>query len=157
MSRTMTDPLDDWRFLVGKWKGSCTDQFGTKGTIEGECETTVELEGKFIVTTGTNVSKGKLVHRAMSVMFYDQLTGKMRRKTFFSYGFVNNEIEVSRNQDEIIFEVEMEPTPPPYQGTRTRSFVRKVSGNRISTGLMMAPKQSGEFKKYGEMFMDRIE
>lgn len=82
-------------------------------------------------------------------MFYDDVEQKFKRKTFFSYGFVNNEVEHSRSENEIKFDVTMEPLPKQFRGTRWRSFIRKISNNKLAVGLEVT-KEGEAFKPYGE-------
>jgi hypothetical protein len=150
-------PLDDWRFLVGKWKSrtEAENQFGEKGVVEGEAVTTFEPSEKFIMTTGESRNEGQLLNRSVSILFYDPIVQKFRRKTFFSYGFVNNEVESSRGNGEIIFDITMEPLPKQFEGTRWRSFMRKISDTKIAVGLEVA-KGNEDFKSYGETILTKV-
>ena len=68
--------------------------------------------------TGENWSEGKLLNKSISIFFYDGIGKKFRRKTFFSYGFVNNEVECARTKNEITFDIIMEPLPKQFEGTK---------------------------------------
>lgn len=152
---TTKGPLDDWRFLVGTWKGKTkSGQFGVKGTIDGTATFTCEPSSLFITATGENRSEGELVNKSISILFYDTAEGKFRRKTFFSYGFVNNEVEHTRTGNEIKFDITMEPTPKQYEGVRQRSYVRKISETKIATGLEFA-RGKEDFKKFGESILEK--
>ena len=85
-------------------------------------------------------------------MFFDGAEQKFKRKTFFSYGFVNNEVEYLRNEKEVRFDITMEPLSKSFQGTRWRSFTRKISEDKVAVGLEVT-KESEEFKSYGETIM----
>ena len=147
----MTSPLDGWRFLIGEWKGESKTEreFGEKGKIEGAMACTSDPSDKFIMSKGESWSAGQLVNKSISILFYDDAEQKFRRKTFFSYGFVNNEVECSRDKSEINFDVTMEPMPKQFKGTQWRSFIRKISDSKVIVGLEMA-KQGEAFKSYGE-------
>jgi len=147
-------PLDDWRFLIGTWKGTAKDEFGEKGVIEGVAVFSYEPSDAFITVTGENRCEGRLLNKSIGILFYDSRAQKFKRKTFFSYGFVNNEVEYARTKTEIKFDVETEPLPKEFEGTRWRSFIRKISENKIATGLEVA-RGSGEFKKYGESILQK--
>jgi hypothetical protein len=149
-------PLDDWRFLVGTWKGSAKDQFGEKGIIEGTVVFSLEPSEKFIMGKHEGYSESRLLSKSVTLLFYDSLKQKFRRKSFFSYGFVNNEVECAGNKDEIKFDVTMEPLPKSFEGTRWRSFLRKISDKELAMGLEVA-KQGEEFKKYGESILHKTE
>jgi len=140
---------------VGKWKGTSKDEFGEKGIIENTAVFTMEPSEKFIMATGEARSKGRLLNKSISLMFYDSREGRFKRKAFFSYGFVNNEVECVRNKNEIRFDITMEPLPKSFEGTKWRSFIRKISADEIATGLETA-KEGEEFKKYGETIMKKI-
>jgi hypothetical protein len=118
----MVSPLDSWKLLVGEWKGESKTgkEFGEKERVEG---TTFSLEPseKFIISKGEAWSGGRLVNKSISAMFYDSVEQKFKRKTFFSYGFVNNEVEHSRSENEIKFHVTIEPPQKQFAGTRWRS------------------------------------
>jgi len=142
------DPLSNWHFLIGKWKGGSTDQFGDEGEIVSTAHFSKEL-GKFIMGKIDSFRKGKLENASVSMMFYDPRDEKFRRKTFFSYGFVNNEVEYESSEDEIRFMVESEPTPQAFDGMRWRSYIKKISDNEIRLGLESA-KEGEAFESYGE-------
>ena len=148
-------PLDDWRFLIGIWKGkTAPGQFGTGGALEGTAIFTCEPSSLFITATGENRSEGELVNKSISILFYDTAEGKFRRKTFFSYGFVNNEVEHTRTDKEIKFDITMEPMPKQYEGVRQRSYIRKISDTRIAMGLEFA-RGKEEFKNFGESILEK--
>ncbi len=122
---SQNSPLNDWRFLVGNWKGKAEDEFGEKGITESVTEFSMEPSEKFITGKGESWNQGRLVNRSITFLFYDNIAQKFRRKSFFSYGFVNNEVEYTRSKDEIRFNVEVEPNPKQFEGIRWRSYMRK--------------------------------
>lgn len=152
----MSSPLDSWKFLVGEWKGETKDedQFGEKEKVEGTATFTLDPSERFIMSQGEARSGGKLLNKSISIMFYDDAEGKLKRKTFFSYGFVNNEVEYSRTESEIRFEVTMEPKQEQFAGTQWRSFIRKISNDKIALGLEVR-KEGEPFKSYGEEILVR--
>ena len=148
-------PLDEWRFLIGTWKGKATGgQFGEKDTIEGNAVFSTEPGAMFIMSTGENWSGGQLLHKSISIMFYDGVAMKFRRKTFFSYGFVNNEVECARTKNEITFDVTMEPLPKQFEATKWRSYIKRISNTKIATGLQTS-KDGKQFKSYGESILEK--
>jgi hypothetical protein len=148
-------PLDEWRFLIDKWKGkTAPGQFGIKGTIQGAVVFECEPSSLFITGKEENQSEGQLVNKNVSILFYDSAEGKFNRKTFFSYGFVNNEVECERTDEEIKFDIRMEPVAKQYEGVRQRSYIRKMSNTRIATGLEFA-KGKEEFKNFGEAVFEK--
>jgi hypothetical protein len=144
-------PLDDWRFLVGTWRSRAEGQFGEKGVAVFS----FEPGETFIMARGENWCEGRLLNKSVSVLFYDGAVGKFRRKSFFSYGFVNNEVECARTGDEIRFDIIMEPLPRQFEGMRWRSYVRKISDSQVAMGLEVAEKGEGEFKNYGETILTK--
>jgi len=148
-SLSASSPLDEWRFLVGTWKGTSKDEFGEKGVIENVVTFSLEPGERFIMAKGEAHCEGRLLNSGISLLFYDKAADKFRRKSFFSYGFVNNEVEYSRSSSEIRFDISIEPLPKQFEGTRWRSFIKKLAENRITLGLEMAQGEE-EFKSYGE-------
>ena len=153
---TSNSPLHEWRFLVGTWKGrSKAGQFGEEGVIEGKAVFSCEPSESFIMSIGENRCEGRLLNKSISVLFYDDGEKKFRRKTFFSYGFVNNEVECARTKDTIRFDITTEPLSKQVgPGMLWRSTVRKISDTKIATGLEMA-KPGQEFKSYGESILEK--
>jgi len=149
-----SSPLDEWRFLVGEWKSKTKNQFGEKGIVEGKAVFSMEPSDKFLMTKGEAWCEGRLLNKSISILFYDSVEQKFKRKTFFSYGFVNNEVECYRSSTEIKFDVKMEPLPKQFEGTRWRSYIQKISENKIATGLETA-KGDEEFQSYGETVATR--
>jgi hypothetical protein len=149
-------PLDKWRFLIGMWKSSAKGQFGEKGVVEGVTVISYEPSEAFIMAKGENSCEGWLLYKSISILFYDNTEKKFRRKTFFSYGFVNNEVECARSKDEIRFDITMEPLPNQFEEMRWRSFIRKISDDKAAMGLEVA-KKGEDFKNYGETILTKIE
>lgn len=150
-----SSPLDEWRFLVGTWKGKAEGgQFGEKATVEGIAVFSFEPSDVFIMGTGENRCEGRPLNKTISMLFYDNTEKKFRRKTFFSYGFVNNEVECARTKNEVKFDITMEPLPKQFEGTRWRSFIRKISDDRVAMGMEVA-KDGKEFQNYGESILER--
>jgi hypothetical protein len=152
---SVASALDKWRFLVGTWKGKAEgDQFGQKGAVEGTAVISCEPSAMFIMATGENWCGGQLLNKSVSILFYDDVERKFKRKTFLSYGFVNNEVECARIKNEIKFDISMEPLPKQFERTRWRSFIRKISDDKIAMG-MEVEKEGGEFKPYGETILEK--
>lgn len=150
-------PLDDWRFLIGNWRGESEGgQFGVKGKIEGTVTFSYEPSALYISGTSENRSEGHLVNKHISVLFYDGVEKKLKRKTFFSYGFVDNEVEFRRTKNEIIFDVVHEPFQKQYKGTRFRSILKRYSSKRIGTGIEIA-RDGEDYKRFGETILDKVE
>jgi hypothetical protein len=149
-----TSPLDAWKSLVGAWRGTSKDAFGETGVIENVAVFTLEPGERFLTARGEATCEGRLLNRSLAVMFYDKATGKFRRETFFSYGFVNHETECARTDAEIRFDVRTEPLPKEFEGMRWRSYIRRISEDEIATGLEAA-KGDGPFEPYGESRLRR--
>lgn len=151
-------PLADWKFLIGTWKGKTEGgQFGEKGVIEGTAIFRLEPSESFIMGTGENRCEGRLLNKGISILFYDDGEKKFRRKTFFSYGFVNNEVECERTKDMIKFDITTEPLSKQVgPGMKWRSTIRKISNNKIATSLQMAKPGEG-FQSYGEEILEKAE
>ncbi len=152
----MTSPLDDWRFLIGTWNGkSESGMFGEKGVVEGRVVFSCDPGESFIMSSGENHCEGRLLNKAVSFLFYDDGERKFRRKTFFSYGFVNNEVECERTENSIRFDITTEPLSKQVgPGMLWRSTLRKISDTKIATGLEAA-KPGQKFKSYGESILEK--
>lgn len=142
-------PLDRWKFLIGHWKGTANDEFGEEGIVESSHVFSAELGERFITGKHETWNAGQLVHKAASFLYYDPRIGRFRCKDVYSYGFVNNEVEYERTDDEIRFEVVVEPSPKQFEGVRWRSYIRKISDNKIAMGLEWS-KGEGKFELFGE-------
>ena len=90
-----------------------------------------------------------------SLMYYDPGRDRFLRKTAFSYGFVNNEVEYFRDGNVIRFEIEMEPVTAFFVGTRWRSFTEKVSEDEVREGLEVA-KGDGDYENFGITVLKRV-
>jgi hypothetical protein len=131
-------------------------QFGQKGVIEGTTVFSCEPSAMFIMGVGENRCEGRLLHKSISILFYDDVEKKFKRKTFFSYGSVDVEMECARTKDEINFDVTHEPVQKQYEETCMRSFLRKISERKIATGLEIA-KKGAEFKQFGESILEKVQ
>jgi hypothetical protein len=153
---TSNSPLDEWKFLIGTWKGQTkAGQFGEKGVIEGKAVFSLEPSESFIMGSGENWCEGRLLNKSISILFYDDGEKRLKRKTFFSYGFVNNEVECARTEDSVKFDINTEPSSKQVgPGMLWRSTIRKISDTKIATGLEIA-KPGQEFKSYGESILEK--
>jgi hypothetical protein len=151
----ISTPLQNWHFLVGEWRGYSKDQFGGEGLIETSSLFTLEMNARYLMSVHEARRKGSLENQSMALMFYDARYGRFIRKTFFSYGFVNNEVEYKSSDSEIRFEVVSEPTPEAFDKMRWRSYIRKISDNEVRMGLESA-KEGEDFDSYGESIMERV-
>ncbi|MFW9767850.1 MAG: hypothetical protein ACFFF9_01025 [Candidatus Thorarchaeota archaeon] len=150
------NPLEDWYFLIGEWEGGSTDQFDEEGTIKTSEVYTLELNGVYIMGRHDAFNKdGNLIHKALSMLYYDRHNKIMLRKTFYSYGFTNNEVELERTDDMIRFEVVQEPIPQAFDGMKWRSYIKKVSETEIRDGLEVC-KPGEDFSSYGESVSKKI-
>jgi len=145
----VSSPLDKWRFLIGSWRGTAENEFGEEGVVDSIHVFSEKLGGEYITGKHEAWNAGKLVHKAASFLYYDPMQGKFRRKEIYSYGFVYNEVEYARTDGEIRFEVVSEPSPKQFAGTRWRSYIRKISDDKIAMGMECA-KDEGKFESFGE-------
>ena len=147
---TSENPLNDWLFLLGTWKGRSENEFGGEGVVETTSIFSLELGDNFIHGKSESIRNGAVENQ--SIMFYDKRNKRFIRKTFFNYGFVNNEVEFERSKSEIRFEVVSEPMPQAFDGMKWRSYIRKISDKEIRMGLEVA-KPDENFSSYGDSIM----
>jgi hypothetical protein len=82
--------LERLDFLLGRWKGRSTDQFGEKGIIESSLECTKELDGRFLQLRGESTKDGSIINRAITFITFNSRAGKYISKRMWSYGFIEN-------------------------------------------------------------------
>jgi hypothetical protein len=150
------NPIENWYFLVGTWKGESKDQFGGEGVLDVTHTFSLELNDRFIMNRSEAYREGKLENAEIGIMFYDVRNKKFLRKTFFTYGFVNNEVESYSSDTEIHFDVVSEPTPQAFDGMKWKSSLRKISENEISEGLYFAKEVEVFYQDYGEVVLKRV-
>ena len=150
-------PLGDWRFLVGEWKAASSEEneFGEEGVIEGRHVFTEELTGNYIMCKHRSWQGERHVNSSISLMYYDPGADRFLRKSAFSYGFVNNEVEYYRDEKIIRFDIAIEPLPEMFKGTRWRSFIEKVSEDVVREGLEIA-KGDGDYENFGITVLKRV-
>ncbi|MFX1602024.1 MAG: hypothetical protein ACFFCK_00970 [Promethearchaeota archaeon] len=151
----ISSPLENWHFLVGEWRGYSKDQFGGEGLIETSSLFTLEMNARYLMSVHEARKEGSLENQSMALMFYDTRNGRFLRKTFFSYGFVNNEVEYESTDSEIRFEITSEPTPEDFDKMRWRSYICKISDNEVRMGLESAIEGENPVS-YGETIMERV-
>lgn len=149
--------LDKWKFLVGKWKAWSNeeDAFGEEGIVEGDHEYKLDLGGGFITQRERSYQGEREIHTMLGVMFFDEEAKLLRRKSFFSYGFVNNEVEIERGEGFVRFQITMEPIPEFFKGMQWRSYIRKVSDDEVVEALESS-KDGVEYTLFGETRMTRV-
>ena len=143
-------------YLIGTWKHRSENQFGEQGVIEGVGEYAHDPSEMFIVNSGESRSNGKLVNRAVSYLLWDNNIQKYIRKSFFSYGWILNEIGDLHDKRLVFDVVSIDGEPDFFKGTKWRSFIQKYSDNEIGTGLEVA-KGNGPFTLYGETRAKRVQ
>lgn len=147
--------LERLDFLVGRWKGASKDQFGEKGIIESSLECTRELDGRFLQLRGESTKDGTVINRAVTFITFDSRAGKYISKRMWSYGFIENGEGRWEDDETLMFEIRFDNEPPPFAGTRWRSFIRRYSDNEIGHGLYNA-KEGEQFQLYGETRQSRV-
>lgn len=150
--------MDEWKFLEGKWKARSVEEgaFSEEGYVEGDHEIRVDLGGKFLVHRERSYQGEREIHTMLGVIFYDEEEGLLRRKNFFSYGFVNNEVEIERDEGFVRFKITMEPVPEFFKGTHWRSYLRKVSDDVVLDALESS-KDGVNYELFGETRMERVD
>jgi hypothetical protein len=125
---------------VGEWKAAAVGdgEFGEEGVVEGKHIFTEVLGGKFIMGAHESWEGERYVHDSIDFMYYDPGSDRFLRKSAFSYGFVNNEVEYYRNERVIRFDVVMARGRP---GGRR---LRELRGHRAEAGLVLVPLSKTE-------------
>ena len=149
------NPLEDWNFLIGEWQGQSKDPESEEGIIETSDVYSLELNGVYIMGKHKAVKDGKVIHESISLMYYDRRNKKLRRKSAYSYGFVNNEVEFERTSDVVRFDVVQEPSPQAFDGMRWRSYIKKISEDEIREGLEVA-KGEEYFTNYADNVSKKV-
>lgn len=148
--------LERLDFLVGRWKGRSTDQFGEKGIIESNLECTKELDGRFLQLRGESTKDGSVINRAITFVTFDSRAGKYISKRMWSYGFIENGEGEWEDDGTLMFEIKFDNPPPGFAGTRWRSFIRRYSDSEIGHGLYTA-NEGEEYQLYGETRQSRVQ
>ncbi|MGY5877213.1 MAG: hypothetical protein RTU30_15785 [Candidatus Thorarchaeota archaeon] len=148
-------PLTEWTFLIGDWKGVSEGKYDEEGVIQSSVSFSQEPSERYFMGRHKVHKDGDFVNSSISFMFFDGTDKKFRRKTVFSYGFINNEVEYFRDEKEIRFEVEVEPFHPGFVGLRWRSYIKRISETEIAMGLESV-KEGEEFTNYGETTYKRV-
>lgn len=152
---TTVEPLKRLEFLLGRWQSRAENQFGEKGVIESTFECRHDPSDRFIATIGESTSEGKLVNRGASYLTWDANIGKYVRKSFYSYGWILNEVG-SLIGDRLVFDVvSIDGEPEYFRGMKWRSFIQKYSEDEIGTGLEVS-KEGGPYQLYGESRAKRV-
>jgi hypothetical protein len=60
---------------------------------------------RFIMAREAARTGDQLLHQCIRLMFFDEKQDRLRRMSFFSYGFGDNETECAWTDDEIEFDV----------------------------------------------------
>jgi hypothetical protein len=149
------NPLRDWHFLIGEWKGQSKDPESDEGVIITSDVYTLEMSGVYIMGRHKAVKDGKVIHESMSLMYYDKRYRKFRRKSAFSYGFINNEVEFERTSESVWFDAVSEPSPQAFDGMRWRSYIKKISESEIREGLEVA-KGEEDFTNYADNVSKKV-
>lgn len=149
--------IDDWKTLIGEWKArsSQENEFGEEGYVDSVHKFKMDLGDGFITGRERSYQGDKEIHTMLSVLWYDGEEDLFRRKSFFSYGFVNNEVEYYRDENTLRFEITMEPITPFFKGTKWRSYITKVDDDTLIEGLESS-KDGGEYTLLGETVMKRV-
>ena len=145
----MASPLEEWKFLIGKWKGKTIYQLNDEGNITSKYEFKLEPSEKFIHSKHEAHNKDGLVNKSLSYLYYDSNDNKFKRKSIFSYGFINNEIEYFHDDNSIHFEIKIEPLPTGFEGIDWRSYLKKISETEVVAGLELR-KEGEQYKTYNE-------
>jgi hypothetical protein len=141
--------IERLRFLLGRWKGRYTDQFGQKGTLESTLECTREPGEHFIQLKGETTKDGEPLNQAVEFITYDSAIRKYIYKRMWSMGFIENGVGGWKDSSTLLFKIRFDSEPRFFRGTRWQSFIRRYSKDEISTGLYSARKGQ-RYRLYGE-------
>jgi hypothetical protein len=148
--------MDRLSFLVGRWKGRSSDQFGEKGILESSSECTRELGDRFLQIRGETRKDGAILNQSIDFITYDSKVRKYIRKRMWSYGFIENGEGEWENDNTIVFQIAYNNAPLGFEGTLWKGFIRRYSNNEIGHGLLTA-KKGEDYKLYGESRAHRVE
>lgn len=141
--------LENWQFLIGKWEGKVIKQLEDEGDIISKIEFNKEKEENFIVGKQRSINEKGFVNSSLIILLYDKEKEMFLRKSIFAHGFVNNEIEIKgENINRIEFHVAVEPYPDNFKGIYWRSFIEKLSENKIQMGLKMRRDNDDKFTDF---------
>jgi hypothetical protein len=148
--------MDRISFLVGRWFGRYSDQFGQKGILESNSVCELVLGGRFLQWVGKTTKDGAPLNESLQFIGYDETKGKYVFKRLWSYGFIENGEGQWDDSDRITFDItSVENAPTWFEGTRWRSFIRRYGADEIGHGLFAA-KEGEDYQLYGESKVTRV-
>jgi len=147
--------LDRLDFLVGKWRGASTDQFGEKGVIVSSLECVRDLDGRFLRLLGESTKDGALLNSAVTFITYSSREQRYISKRMWSYGFIENGEGTWEDDQTLMFRIRFDNPPPDFSGTLWKSFIRRYGPDEIGHGLYTA-KEGDQYKLYGETRQRRV-
>ena len=147
--------LDRLDFLVGKWRGTSTDQFGEKGVIVSTMECKKDLDGRFLQLRGESTKDGAVLNRAVTYITFASKTQTYISKRMWSYGFVENGEGKWEDDSTLMFQIKFDNPPPDFSGTLWKSFIRKYGDDEIGHGLYTA-REGEKYRLYGETRQSRV-
>ena len=152
----MDDQLKALSFLIGKWKGTAKDQFGSKGTIETSYTYALEPSEKFISCRYENYQDGKPVNRGALFLMFDRNLGKFVWKDVISYGWISNGVGEWKDDRLTVDIVSIDGEPDYFKGLKLRNFIQKSSDDEIVDGVETA-RQGEDFRLFGKINARRIQ
>lgn len=153
-TRVMSE-IEKLSFLVGRWKGRSTDQFGEKGILESTYECTREPSEHFIQIRGETRKEGRVLNRAVQFIAYDARIKRYVSKRMWSMGFIENGVGGWKDANTLMFQIKFDNEPRFFVGTLWRSFIRRYGEDEIGTGLYTA-KRGQRYRLYGESKAFRV-
>jgi len=143
-------------FLLGRWEGRSTGQFGEKGTLVSTLECTKEPGDRFLQLRGETRKDGSLLNSGIGFITYDSRMKRYIWKRIWSYGFIENGEGDWEDENTLVFQiVKFDVEPEGFAGSRWKSFIRRYGEDEIGHGLYTA-KAGEEYRLYGETRAKRI-
>jgi hypothetical protein len=143
-------------FLIGRWRGLSTDQFGEKGNLVSTLECVKEPGDRFLQVKGETRKDGSLLNSGIGFITYDPKMKKYIWKRIWSYGFIENGEGDWEDENTLVFQiVKFDVEPEGFAGSRWKSFIRRYGEDEIGHGLYTA-KTGEEYRLYGETRAKRI-
>lgn len=152
----MTNLMNQWNFLKGKWESDPETHIGNESNTINKATISQRPSEQFLFMINEAYRSGNTQGEGWNLFYYDDVIDRLMCKSIHGMGFVVNYIEENRTEDEFtLLASSVDAIPDGFEESKWKLKLTKLDNDQFLLSLYIAQKDE-EFTIFWEARYNRI-
>ncbi len=137
----MTNLINQWGFLTGKWESDPETHIGNESNTVNKATISQRPSDQFLFMVNEAYRSGNSQGEGWNLFYYDDANDKIMCKSIYGMGFAVNYIEESRTEEEFTMTANsVDAIPDGFEESKWKLKLTKLKNDQFLLSLYMGDK-----------------